>query len=230
MEFNSIVIYRKEAFLKLVIFALLGLLCMYLSGKVLKSDFLFFFFFIIALCPAFFGNFAIKKWFTAQIQVEISETGFIIKLHDHGGIRDQQILLDQLRVYKIQKKNPKFYLLSLQLKSGQKYEYTFPQNENGGDKPMLILDEIHQKISNYSNLDGYQIELRKSFYATNTGLFVIITLVILLLVTSVLNIIFLPKASPGSLLISIALITQIIIDRNNNLSFYRKLTSGNSLQ
>jgi hypothetical protein len=112
------------------------------------------------------------------------------------------------------------------LKNGNnKVEYSFFSKKNKDKEDVLtILEFFHKSIQDYNEKEKAHIKFLPSFTATKTGLYVIIFLCILCVVSIILSIIFVNNAK-NSFTTSFVLISFILVligKRRKDIDFYNK--------
>ncbi len=176
--------------------------------------------------PFLFMRILIKR-FTRKISLQLYPDYFVTKIPDQGGNEtEKKIDLDKLASYSIQFPNEKFSSIKFKLHNNDSFEYSFFQKkQNDGDSDGIeLINSFHSMIKNYnSTLNTNKIEFKPSFYATNAGLTLIITLSVILVVAILLSYSYSQKSLPITFIFSFILILQLIIKRRKELNYYNSM-------
>lgn len=171
-------------------------------------------------------NYFTRKVF---IQLDNDKISFdIFKLKDDTNEFSVNYSFFDIKSYNIQFPTSRFACLILNLDSGSKKEFSFLTrrfNDLQSDTDKVI-ESIHTSFKRF-NIEHKQaktIKFEPSFYASNKGLYTIVSLVLLSIIPIVL-VIKLDKNFPATFMGTILIIGQLIIRRSTDLSFYKKMTA-----
>jgi hypothetical protein len=228
MALRGTVIYRMEAFAKMVLFVFSFVFLAFASSRYLESNVLAVLFIMIATLPLVFIKVLIKR-FSAQLTMEVEQDRFSITTQKTGTTETYALPYAELDAYKIEKSGQKYYILSL-YHAGKRICYPFPTKETVSNQPVDILESVHGAINEFNKRTVKQVELKLPFYNTSKGKLVITTFAVLILVGMVLNILYAPKMLPGTSLFAIGVLVQIAADRHSNRVLYRKLGNGEPIR
>lgn len=231
--FYSFVIYRKEMFVKLMIFAIIGLSLLYLTNHFIGNRFLSFFFLIITVVPFIFIS-RLFKFFRKKAVILFKENLIQLTLQNSNSeiVYDFEYYLSEIKSYTIQFPNYRFASIKLNLKNGKSAEYTFQKQMQDDTQESIdkILKQLHYTIENYNkNLVATEkILFKPSFFATKSGLFTIIGLCFLFIIAIFLHILFHQIDSfPIVLLFGFMIIIQLIFKRIADINFYKMWANFN---
>jgi hypothetical protein len=174
------------------------------------------------------GNYLFKRFFYKKLKIEISAANLIFSIENKEKISTENILtIAKINWFCVDSINPKFYIIRFKLNGGEKVEFTLPQNKIGlgDDDPLTIIKSINNQIINYniSVTDLERIQIRPSFFATSLGLYSIIGVSGLTIITIFLNLIYSSRSRYLFTFISIVVVIQLLVKRKSSLSIYKTL-------
>jgi hypothetical protein len=225
-EIITSVFYRKELFVKAILYilgcALLGIASTYWLKSIVIS--------VICLIgmigPVFFIG-LIKRKFTRKIIFGIDRQQVKTTITDSDGKEEKgEINLEEVESYSVQIPNDRFTSIKFNLRNGGSVEYSFFQKKQANDSITAedLIDFFNQLIKAYNSASNKnKIELRPSFYATKAGLYCIVGLCVLLGVGLFLASFVKGKALPLSFLFAVILILQLMLKRKSELDYYKKM-------
>ena len=221
------IVYRKEMFLKGMIYTLAFLVMGLASTYLLKSRVAGVFIITIMVLPIFFLGAIIKK-FTRKIFIQLSPGHFAATvLNANGGEVQSEVNLNVLRSYSIQIPNDKFSTIKFTFEDGKSFEYSFFQKQQSDESITTdeLISSFHSLIREYNNTSTTnKIIFKPSFYASNAGLFCIIGLSVFFIIAIYLASLSKTKALPVSLLFGFILILQLILKRKKELDYYKRMS------
>ncbi len=223
---NTHIIFRRELFLKASIYIIVCVLLGLLSTYILKSKVLSIIILIILVLPIFLMRLLIKR-FTRKISIQFFSDHFTIELSDESKKNiETKIDLKNIASYNIQFPNEKFNSIKFRLRSSKSIEYSFFQKkeEDGDVDNKELFNSFHSLIKEYNNnFPENKIIFLPSFFATNTGLYIIIALSTLFIFTILLFSFVNEKSLPVTMIFSFLLILQLIVKRKSDLDYYKKM-------
>lgn len=229
-EYTSFIIYRKEWALKWYSFIIVSLGLSALSNFYLKSRPLTISFLALTFVSFLFIK-IVMNYFTrkALIKLDNDKISFdIFKLKDDNNESFVNYSFFDIKSYNIQFPTSRFACLILNFNSGSKKEFSFLTrrfNDSQSDTDKII-ESIHTSFKqfNIQHKQDKTIVFEPSFYASKKGLYTIVSLVLLSIITIVLAI-KLVKNLPATFVGAILIIGQLIIRRSTDLTFYEKMTA-----
>lgn len=165
----------------------------------------------------------------ALIKLDNDKISFdIFKLKDDNNESFVNYSFFDIKSYNIQFPTSRFACLILNFNSGSKKEFSFLTrrfNDSQSDTDKII-ESIHTSFKqfNIQHKQDKTIVFEPSFYASKKGLYTIVSLVLLSIITIVLAI-KLDKNLPATFVGAILIIGQLIIRRSTDLTFYEKMTA-----
>lgn len=164
--------------------------------------------------------------FTRETEVKLTPEYFDFGIIINGNKLEKRIELAKLESYSIQFPNNKFTSIRFWLAGGEENEFSFFRKKKEGDADTTELIENFQAlIHDYNNRLRLtkQIILRPSFYASNSGLYVIIGLSVFFLAGIFFAFFYSQKSMPITFVFSSILILQLILKRKKDLDYYKRL-------
>ena len=224
----SFLVYRKEMFVKLIIFATIGLSLLYVSNHFIGSRFLSLFFLIITVVPFLFIS-KVLKIFTKKVVIIFKKNSITLTVQNSKNkiTSTVEYYLNEIKSYTIQFPTFRFASIKLDLKNGKSVEYSFLQQKQDDTQASSdeILKRFHLIIENYNqtSFDTKKIFLKPSFFASKSGLFSIIGLCCLFIIAISLHISYHQmKSFPISLFFGFMTIIQLIFKRKADIHLYKK--------
>jgi uncharacterized membrane protein len=219
------IIYRKELFLKVMIFILVTLGVDILLSEVVKLTVLSISGLIILVLPLLLMPLLFRA-FTRQVHIELDSEQFNFEIVEKADRTNKVISMSSLESYSIQYPNERFCSIRFNTSDGKSQEFSFfTRKRDPADMDSAELLEIFRKsIYNYNSRKEVirKIVFRPSFYARNEGLYCIIGLSVFLFVGICIASFYKGKTIPLTFLASLALIVQLIQKRSKDLNYYKK--------
>jgi hypothetical protein len=227
---HSYIIYRKELFLKGIVFIVVVASLGAMSTLLLKSRIVSLIVLVVLVSPIFLIRLLISK-FKREIDIEFGLGRFvsIVKLPNGEGESKIEVDLNSVDTYSVQFPNEKFNSIKFNLRDGSNIEYSFfrsEQRESDSDAEAIV-DSFHALVENYNNTFGEtRVRFKPSFYATKIGLICIALLSLSLIAIILITSYFKANALPFSLFFGFILILQLILKRNKELGYYKKIVES----
>lgn len=230
--------YRSEYFdvSKCLLYILLtlissGLIIIY-SNRYFRTPLIAVLEFILLCIVPFFFEKRIKQLFTGEVNLEFDENGFSVKFYKSASYKNMMIKWNEMKSYKFYFTPSKNTLLSIYLKNGKSKNWSFKDNKTV--KEALNSESIFNifySYVNYYNLnkpEGEEISLRKGFYNTKIGSFVLYAQLILFIAAFTFHLVISPKSSILTLFVSLSIIIQQFIKKNQDNEIYKKIIELNN--
>jgi len=175
------------------------------------------------------SNKIIKKWYSKKMYLKIDENIFIIELTDLTDeiIEKYNIPYEELLSYSIgvNGSNSYYYEFTIYIDK-TKHSYVFKCTEETNK----ALTTFNNKIVDINNTRfKNKIDFKDSFFATPKGLLTIQVFTLLFIIAFIAHVIYIPKSSFGTLIISLGTLFQLIGLRNSGLRISKKINSGEAL-
>src|SRR5450631_2647118 len=163
------IIYRKELFVKGIIYVIICASLGVLSTYLLKSRVIGIILLIILVIPIPFMRMLLKR-FTRKIIINLYIGYFTFEIVNKGGIEFQKKYdLNDLRSYCIQFPNERFNSIKFRLKNGKSFEWSFFQKKQSDEDvdAEIVIDNFNKSIKDYNNrtTTTNRIIFAPSFYA-----------------------------------------------------------------
>jgi uncharacterized membrane protein len=219
------IIYRKEFFLKVMIYILVTLGVDIGLLEVAKLTALSVIGLIILVLPLPLLP-LLSRVFTRQVHIELDSDQFNFEIEEKAGRINKLISMSSLESYSIQYPNERFCSIRFNTSDGKSQEFSFfTRKRDPADKDSEELLEIFRKsIYSYNSRKEItrKIYFLPSFFARNAGLYCIIGLSVFLFVGICIASFYKGKTIPLTFLASLALIVQLIQKRSKDLKYYKK--------
>ena len=226
------IIYRKEIFLKLILYLLISGAVEIVFLAVVKSTALSAIGVIIMILPFPFMPLLFRA-FTRQVHIGLDPEQFNFQIEEKGDPINKVISLSSLESYSIQYPNERFCSIRFNTSDGKSQEFSFfNRKRDPADTDSAELLELFRKsIYSYNSRKEVirKIVFRPSFYARKEGLYCIVGLSVFLFAGICIASFYKKKTIPLTFLTSLALIAQLILKRSKDLEYYKKystMTSG----
>lgn len=226
---KSYIQYRKAAFFQLMTFLLIIILFIFISAWIIKLKTLVFLFLVIIFLSFIFID-RLFKIFTRKVLITLNDDSFEIVVKKMESDEQEKYFmfhLDEIRSYQIQFPNWRFAVIVFNLKSKKTVDFSFLTKKIDTDQEdaILLIESFHKLITDYNKkqTEDERISFSPSFYASQFGLYSIIALTILCIMTVIFFVVSKGlKVLPITLLLEIGLIIQIIIRRKSDAAYYKK--------
>ena len=212
---------RQEFVIKIMIYLLVCMICAFVCTYIIKIN-LIKIITLLAIVPIVFLPY-LKKKATKKMDVFFEVDYFITKIDDKHQ-SERKVFLKDIQYYSIQFPNDNFSSIKFIFRDHSSLEYSFFQkNKYEGDmESNELINAFHSffKVYNSSSSNFEKIVFKPSFYATNTGLFVIISLALFLISGLLVYVNYSKKTFPLTFLLSFFLIIHLLVKRNNDLKYF----------
>lgn len=223
------IVYRKNVFL-IVVFSTLFIASMELIFLYLvKSRILSLIFLLLIVVPIFCIP-LLLTYFTKKIKLEFYVLSFTVESSKGNVIiSKKEIELKNISSYSIRLPTNNFSDIKFKMKDGTSFSYSFSKKRKAEDD--CDCDELialfHSSINNYNHQvsNENKISFLPSFYASFSGLIVITTLSVLLIISMiVISSIKGTSSIPFTFVFAVLIIFQLISKRKKELDYYKKTT------
>jgi len=222
---NTHLVYRKQFFVKGVIYILICLLLGIIATYIIKSKAASIVLLCLMIMPIFFLQ-ILMKLFIKEALIGIHVDSIILTIFDRKEtMHKTTINFNDVVAYSIQLPTLKTADIKFYLKNGKSLSYSFSTAKKNahyadGKEVITIFQESINKFNRLAPGDR-RIFLRPSFYASTKGLTVIVILSILLIaavliVSSIKGI----SSLPLSFLFTGLIIFQLLIKRKRELNYF----------
>jgi c-di-AMP phosphodiesterase-like protein len=222
------IIYRKEIFLKVIVYLLITFAVEIVFLEVVKSTALSAIGVIIMILPFPFMPLLFRA-FTRQVHIGLDPDQFNFQIEEKGDQINKVISMSSLESYSIQYPNERFCSIRFNTSDGKSQEFSFfTRKRDPADTDSAELLELFRKsIYSYNSRKEItrKIVFRPSFYARKEGFYCIVGLSVFLFVGICIASFYKEKTIPLTFLTSLVLIVQLILKRDKDLKYYRKYST-----
>ncbi len=222
---NTHLVYRRELFIRGIVYILVCLLLGLTATYILKSKTARIVLLCLMVLPIFFIK-ALMRLFTRKAYIVIHGDRFVVTVYDRKGReRKNSTTFNDVKSYSVQLPTLNTADIKFNLKNGHSQSYSFSTDKKNIDytngKELILCFQSFINKFNQASPDINKIFLCPSFYASNKGLTVIRVLSICL-ITGVLIISSTKGMSslPFSFLFTVLIIFQLLIKRKRELEYY----------
>jgi hypothetical protein len=222
---QSHIIYRRELFLKAMVYLIICLGVEIVLIEMVRSTAITVVGLIVMALPLVFLPWLLSA-FTREVNIDLNPDQFSFEIMNKKGPEEKTIKLSELESYSIQIPTDKFNSIRFVGSNGKAHEFSFfKQKKDVSDVDSVeLIESFKRAINDYNGREeiSKKITLRPSFYASNVGLYCIIGLSVFLF-AGILLVFYKGKSVPLAFLTSLLLILQLVSKRRKELQYYKSI-------